>query len=413
MRASARRLCSTFSAAYRNLTERGQLRPDPRQYAAVEIIDQLERDLQTYEPPVVAPRKVDTNSWSLGNVFNFSSMQKNARPEQGVNGLPRGLYLFGGVGCGKTMLVELFFERSPLKQKRRDHFHEFMNDFHKRAFSLRAERKDHGDTVVHVADQISEEAKLLFVDEFQVTDIADAVVLRRLFARLFENGVVLLATSNRHPDDLYKNGLQRSLFLPFIPLLKSRCIVHDMHSSTDYRLLGTPTQDLYRVRREDPEKADALIEETFRKMTAHEQVSTTFVDVLGRQLQINRATTKGIAYFTFQELCELPLSAADYIAICEVFHTIFVQGIPRLKLITNRNVARRFINFIDEVYDHKVKLVCSADEPVSDLMDRESVSIDDEHASEEIFAADRTVSRLLEMQSDSYLRQPWRRGHTL
>lgn len=420
MRRSLRLLFSTsFRDAYDECVASGKLRPDPRQLGAVQLLDGLEKSIDEYCSESGEEGEVNANKgngwrWSPRLVFG-SSWWGNAagdwkKSEANVAKVPKGLYLYGGVGCGKTMLMDMLFERSKILKKKREHFYHFMNDFHKRALRVRESGDQTGDAVLTVADEISSETILLFVDEFQVTDIADAVVLRRLFTRLFQNGLIFLSTSNRPPDDLYKNGLQRSLFLPFIPLIKTKCFIYDMESTADYRLLGTPASELYRIPEKDQKLSDLDLDLdlAFSKMTGGELQQSTSIKVLGRRFEIARATKKGFAFFEFQELCDQPLSAADYIAICRNFHTLFIRGIPRTALISNRNVARRFIMLIDQMYEHRVKLVCTAVGSPATLFDNESVGRDNPAASDEIFSADRAVSRLTEMQSEDYLKQPWR-----
>mmetsp|Transcript_7931 Transcript_7931/g.14375 ORF Transcript_7931/g.14375 Transcript_7931/m.14375 type:complete len:483 (-) Transcript_7931:4-1452(-) len=358
---------------------------------------------------------------------NESSSFKNASSQPQMNA-QKGVYLFGGVGCGKTMLMDMFYEMIPSEiSKRREHFHEFMLEFHSLIHELRMQQhepfKKNGQTrssivpfslgktrqiddpVVQVAQDLSSECSVLCLDEFQVTDIADAVVLRRLFSRLFEyHGLILIATSNRAPEDLYKNGIQRELFTPFIPILRKHCFIHDMNSHTDYRLSGERNHKVFWYSQDGNER----VEELFQKLCGQQPEEEQSIRVeLGRKLRVRRAS-RGSALFSFDELCERPLSATDYLALCQNFHTLCLTNIPKLRVITQRNATRRFVTLLDELYEHRVKLVCAASAPAEDLFDLEGYSGDKSTAPDELFAADRAVSRLLEMQSELYLKSPWR-----
>jgi len=308
------------------------------------------------------------------------------------------------------MLMDMLCEvAETARAKRRCHFYEFMNDFHARAHRRKGEAAD---VVELVAQEMYAEAQLVCLDEMQVTDIADAVVLRRLFRSLFQRGLVLVTTSNRPPDDLYFNGIQREMFLPFIALVKQHCLVHSMTAGTDYRLTGKQAADLYQVLSPEQWTAadDKHIDQTFHAVAAastNRPAATESLFVNGRRLNIPRAAGR-VAYFTFRELCEKPLSAMDYIAICNNFHTVFLSRVPKLGLLRDRNSARRLITFIDEAYDHRVKLILSAEAEAGSLFDNEGLSREGPAASDEVFAASRTESRLFEMQSEAYTRAEWR-----
>eukprot|EP01027_Heterolobosea_sp_BB2_P010945 GEZU01015977.1.p1 GENE.GEZU01015977.1~~GEZU01015977.1.p1 ORF type:complete len:299 (-),score=74.27 GEZU01015977.1:61-957(-) len=279
-------------------------------------------------------------------------------------------------------------------------------------------RKIHGsgDVMPLIIDQLTQEAWLLCFDEFQVTDVADAMILQRLFTGMFKKGVVVVATSNRPPDELYKNGLNRELFVPFIETLKQRCTVHNMKSSKDYRLVGNHVASVYMT----PVNAatEQKLDEIFAMLSHNEPAAPTTLTVFGRSLVVPRAA-RGVAKYTFSELCERPLGPNDYIAICRAFHTIIVSGIPLLSN-DDRARVRRFITFVDEVYEHKVKLICTAaarpkeiykpgghgnniktpnmTEIAENNTPKSGTDVDHDQF-DETFAFDRTVSRLIEMQS--------------
>jgi cell division protein ZapE len=311
---------------------------------------------------------------------------------------PRGLYLWGDVGRGKTMLMDLFFAAAPVARKRRAHFHEFMADVHVRIHAARAAIKegavDDGDPIRPVADGIAREARLLCFDELYVTDIADAMILGRLFARLFAQGVVLVATSNVPPDRLYENGLNRALFVPFILLLRERMEVVEVAARADFRLEKLGGVDVWHV----PADAAgaAAIDAVWRRLAGPDGGATIELPLLGRHIHVPRAGG-GAARFTFADLCEAPLGAADFVHIARSFHAVVVENIPLIKA-TQFNEAKRFILLIDTLYDYAVKLIASAAaEPDRFYRGGEGF---------EAFEFRRTASRLAEMRTAGYLALP-------
>ena len=296
------------------------------------------------------------------------------------------------------MLMDLFFETSAVQRKRRVHFHEFMADVHERIYTYRQDIKSGAlsdqDPIQRAAAAIAEETWLLCFDEFHVTDIADAMILGRLFTRLFELRVVMVATSNLHPSELYKDGLNRGLFLPFLALLQKHCDVVRLDARTDFRLeklTGMPTWHAPT----DATAKDAL-DEAWRRLADNEPGKPHDLIVKGRIVKVPQAAM-GVARFFFNDLCARPLAAADYLRIAHEFHTLILEDIPVMD-ITRRNEAKRFIILIDTLYDHAVKLVASAEAQPDELY----TATDGYEANE----FKRTASRLIEMRSQSYLGLP-------
>ncbi|MBM3519977.1 MAG: AFG1 family ATPase [Alphaproteobacteria bacterium] len=352
--------------AYREALATGRARPDDDQARLVEKLNVLAKTLE-------ARQQTRRSGW-------FSRFRRNSDGE-----MPRGLYIHGPVGRGKTMLMDLFFGAVHCAPKRRIHFHAFMQDVHAR---LAAARQSNGDPLAPVADAIAGDAQLLCLDEFQVTDIADAMILGRLFEALFARGLVLVATSNLAPSELYRDGLNRQLFLPFIALLERQLDIAALAGVTDYRLGRIKAHESF-VAPLGPE-ADRRLREMWDLLTDSAEGETMELDLLGRKLHVPRAA-HGCARFTFPELCEKPLGAPDYLAIARTFRTIFVSAIPALGP-AKRNEAKRFIILIDTLYDAGCRLVASSAQPP------EAIYPAGDHRLE--FA--RTVSRLREMQSASW-----------
>lgn len=356
--------------AYRRLVKEKRISPDPAQAAAVDAFARLEGELGKLKPGLFG----------------------KPRP-------PRGLYLWGPPGRGKSMLMDLFFEAAHVKAKRRTHFHVFMAQVHRLVAEWRdgdaALRKARfgtykgDDPIRPVADLIADGAKLLCFDELQVTDIADAMILGRLFEALFERGVVLVATSNRAPDDLYRDGINRQLFLPFIDMIKRRCHVVTLGGPRDFRLDRLKGARVWfsPINRENTAAFDVL----WRDMTSVTREIGARIDVLGRHLDFPRAAG-GLLRASFRDLCVEPLGPQDYLAIADRFSTVFLEGVPRLTT-GQRNEARRLVTLIDALYEAGTKLVVLADAEPGELYP----------AGDGAFEFERTASRLQEMRSADYV----------
>ena len=350
--------------AYRQALAEKALKPDAAQEAAAEKLDSLSRVLADYRT-------------------RFSFRKKEP---------PKGLYIWGDVGRGKSMLMDLFFETAPAEPKRRVHFNAFMVETHARIHAER-QKQDAGDPIVPVARMIAGEARLLCFDEFQVTDVADAMILGRLFEQLFAAGTVIVATSNVAPDRLYEGGINRQLFLPFIAEIKQRLEVVELNGPTDYRLQRISGLNVYQTPLSPA--ADAAMDAAWQKLTAGANAKSLTLTVLGRKLVVPRAA-RGVARFEFSDLCIAPLAAPDYLSIAQDFHTVLIDHIPVMSE-NMYNVARRFVVMIDTLYDEGVKLICSAAAPPGKLYV--------EGRGSDAFR--RAASRLVEMQSEDYLK----RGH--
>jgi len=298
---------------------------------------------------------------------------------------PQGLYLWGGVGRGKTFLIDLFFAGLPIKEKRRTHFHRFMRDVHERLRAHAGER----DPLAAIAREWRQSLRVLVLDEFFVSDIGDAMLLGRLLDRLFTEGVVLVTSSNAAPPDLYKDGLQRARFLPAIALVEQHCEVVELVSDIDYRLRALTRSPVYRAPLDAG--SDAWLQQRWRELGGDDSHVDAGIVIDGRRIPV-RARSKGLCWFDFDALCEGPRGNADYIEVAREFHTVLLGGIPRLDG-SRDDAARRFVHLVDELYDRHVNLVCTADAAPMAL-----------YAGERLVAAfERTASRLVEMQSTDYL----------
>jgi cell division protein ZapE len=370
---------ASFRAHYQALVSSGAIEADAAQARAVEALGALEQRLARYKPV----RKQGL----LGRLF----ADRDEAP-------PRGLYVHGEVGRGKTMLMDLFFQHSPVAHKRRAHFHEFMAEVHERIYGFRqniarGEIAD-GDVIALTAASIFDEAWLLCFDEFHVTDIADAMILGRLFAKLFDLGTVVVATSNVAPEDLYKDGLNRALFLPFITQISAHMDVLRLDARTDFRLEKLVGVKMWLVPAD--RQADAALDKAWAKMTGSAPCKTRDISIKGRVLHVP-CSADGVARFSFADLCEKPLAASDYLRLAHDYHTILVDRIPVMD-VAERNAAKRFIALIDTLYDNAVKLMASAEaDPVSLYLATEGVEANE---------FKRTSSRLIEMSSESYLALP-------
>ncbi len=375
---------------YQEMVACGELRKDNIQAKIVNQLQALHLFLKSFGKE---------NSGLFAKIFKKTSDKE----------LPNGLYIYGDVGRGKSMLMDLFYELAPTEKKRRVHFHAFMLEIHKemhewRYMDMSARKEKLGtaadDPIPPIAAKISQDCILLCFDEFQVTDVTDAMILGRLLDALFENGVLLVLTSNRIPDDLYKDGLNRGLFLPTIELIKEKMNVEALDGPTDYRLERMEGVKTYHF----PlgEAATSALSDAFWRLTDHavndrSQVGPEILTIQGRELTIPVAS-RGVAVVSFKKICGAALGAADYLEMAWKYHTIIMVGIPRLGP-ENRNEAKRFVTFIDALYENNVKFLCCAEVGPTDLYE-------EGHGH---FEFQRTVSRLMEMQSKEYLAK----GHAI
>lgn len=364
---------SAPSSAYAAGVARGDWQDDPAQRPALDELDRLHAAL------VKAP----ASTGLLTRLFSSGARQEQA---------PDGLYLWGGVGRGKTFLIDLFFDGLPIREKRRTHFHRCMRDVHARLRAHAGER----DPLALIAKEWRSALRVLVLDEFFVSDIGDAMLLGRLLERLFAEGVVLVTTSNTAPADLYKGGLQRARFEPAIALIEHHCAVLELASDTDYRLRALTRSPVYRAPLDA--QSDAWLDTRWHELGGDDAHRNAGIDIEGRRIPV-RARSKGLAWFDFDALCEGPRSASDYIEIAHEFHTVLVGGVPVFDE-TRNDAARRFVTLIDELYDRHVNLVCTAGAEPPAL-----------YAGERLAGAfERCASRLIEMQSADYLAHPHRTG---
>jgi cell division protein ZapE len=374
-------MSDTFNTRYAALVAAGEIEADHGQAALARHLADLAQRIDQH--------RLARKSSSLGWLFG--------RREKAGDPL-RGLYIHGEVGRGKTMMMDLFFATSPVERKRRAHFHEFMADVHERVHVYRQEIKNGDapdlDPIQRTAAAIAEEAWLLCFDEFHVTDIADAMILGRLFTRLFELGVVVVATSNLPPRELYQDGLNRALFLPFIALLEKYCEVVRLDARVDFRLEKLTGMPTWYVPPDD--EAEAALDAAWRRLTGGHAGAAHELMVKGHAVRVPQ-TAMGVARFSFADLCAQPLAAPDYLKIAHEFHTLIIDGIPVMDE-RQRNEAKRFIILIDTLYDNSVKLLASAEAQPDALY----VGTEGYEAQE----FKRTASRLIEMRSQAYLGLP-------
>ncbi len=348
-------LFETYSAEIKS----GELRSDAAQAAVVSRLDRLAQTLEARE-----------KRGAIGRFLN-------------KNGVPKGIYIYGDVGRGKTMLMDLFFANLQVKAKQRVHFHAFMQDIHRRRQALRE-----ADVVAQIAADLASQAQVLCLDEMQISDIADAMIVGRLFQALLAHGTVIVTTSNLPPGQLYKDGLNRDLFVPAIKLMESNFDVMPLAGPTDYRLGRVKAWESFVT----PlgAKADAHVQRIWQRLTDVERGEPGEIPLLGRSLHVPESA-HGCARFTFADLCEAPLGPPDYLALASHFQTLFVEQIPALK-ISQRNEAKRFVLLIDTLYDARLRLVASSAQPPERIYPQGGHRVE--------FA--RTVSRLQEMQSAAW-----------
>lgn len=359
--------------SYRELVASGKLEADPQQLAAAKALRQVARDLRKWRP----------NGLSLGALIGLK------RPEA-----PRGLYIHGPVGSGKTMLMDMFFSRVTFTPRKRYHFHEFMAVAQDRLNAAR--RSARGDPVIEVGRSFTAEARLLCFDEMHLTNIADAMIVGRLFQSMMDDGIVVVATSNVAPDGLYAGGLNRQNVLPFIDLIGRRMSELRLAAAKDFRLAKLAGRQLYFS--PSDKAAEVGMRVVFERLTGQPRGVPAEIEIKGRKISVPEAAM-GVARFEFADLCVKPLGALDYLAIARGFHTVMISGIPKLSPI-RKDEARRFINLIDTLYDAGVCLIASADAEPHQLYPEGDMA----------FLFERTASRLIEMRSAEYMTTREHRG---
>jgi predicted ATPase len=403
---------------YHQKVKNGSLRYDKCQENTISRLDPLSSTIVEYEEQylakgfpakIVMPTAVHKDKKSSSMWSRMKNMVSSITPTEEIERIyaPKGFYMYGDVGSGKTMLMDLFLEGTPVQFKQRVHFNSFMIDFHNSLHHWRQTPQAKGmaqsAAIESIADSILIKSPLLCFDEFQVTNIADAMILNRLFHTLWYKGAVVIATSNRVPEDLYKGGLQRENFVPFIHELNGKCIIHDIGSTIDYRLMGERTNHIWNEKSKNPH----AISEIWDSLTESRPGEKSELSLMSRKILVPKSI-KGIAMFDFHELCARPLGSADYGLLAREFHTLFITDIPVLSL-EQKDLVRRFITLVDELYEHRVKVICSADAEMSKIfpytLDTSSKGSSSTliAGEEEIFAFSRTLSRLSEMQTTEYL----------
>ncbi len=364
--------------AFETLLINRKIRADQNQKKAIKLLQNLHSELELYS------EQMGHTGWRVRLGFNKYLT-------------PKGIYIWGGVGRGKTMLMDLFYDHTSIIERKHVHFHACMQEVHHRLHSFREAQKSgeiqkSRDPLKALAKVIVGQAWLLCFDEFHVTDIGDAMILGRLFEALFAQGVVIVTTSNRHPNDLYKDGLQRERFLPFIDMLNEKMTVIQLDSNIDYRLERLHAMDAYLSPAD--KQASAKLLSNFDTLSIGSKPLKREINVNGRMITIKKAI-EGVGLSSFHDICAQPLGAGDYLALAKTFHTFILDGIPKLGP-NNRDQSKRFMILIDTLYDHKTKFICSAETLPNELYTE----------GDGVFEFERTVSRLIEMQSREYMALP-------